>query len=63
MTETRERTREAIVSCGYWLAACLRLGWRRDELEFLEALWWKYHNHRGELMSLPDPPGSQEPTR
>jgi hypothetical protein len=48
-------TRDAIRGCAEWLAVCVRLGWRHEDLEFLEALWWKYHNHRGELKKA-DPP-------
>lgn len=46
-----ERTLKAIRGCADWLAACLHFGWRREDLDALEALWWKYHNHRGELIS------------
>jgi hypothetical protein len=55
MTEdTRARapetpTREAVHKCAEWLAYCVRIGWRRDELDFLEGLWWKYHDNRGNL--------------
>jgi len=45
-----QRTREAIKACGYWLAECRRLGWRHEDWDWLERLWWKYHNHRGELV-------------
>lgn len=50
MTETR--TRKAIRECGEWLAACRRLGWRLEDLDTLEALWWKYHDDHGNLISL-----------
>lgn len=45
-----EPTRRATQACAEWLAACIRLGWRRADLDFLEALWWKYHDHRGNLI-------------
>jgi hypothetical protein len=48
---TEDRTRRAIEECGRWLAECIRMGWRREDLDMLEGLWWKYHNHRGELIS------------
>lgn len=41
------RTQRAIVACGHWLAECLRLGWSRDQLDALEALWWEHHDERG----------------
>ena len=30
-------------ACAEWLAYCLSIGWRRDQLDALEALWWQYH--------------------
>ena len=44
-------TQRAQIVCGHWLADCVRLGWRRDDLDFLEALWWKYHDNYGRLIS------------
>jgi hypothetical protein len=43
-------TQQAIIACARWLQTCLEIGWRKQDLDFLEALWWKYHNHRGELV-------------
>lgn len=39
----------AIRKCAEWLAYCLRIGWRREQLDALEALWWKHHDHTGRL--------------
>lgn len=44
-------TPKAAAECGRWLVTCLNLGWSRDELDFLEALWWKYHDFNGRLVS------------
>jgi hypothetical protein len=44
-------TFRAYAECARWLATCLDLGWSRDELDFLEALWWKYHDFNGRLVS------------
>lgn len=57
------RTRRAIVGCGYWLAECLRLGWDRSDLDWLEALWWQYHDDNGQLISAREtaPDGKAEP--
>jgi hypothetical protein len=38
----RKKTRRQIVACGYFLAECLKIGWRKDQLDVLERLWWKY---------------------
>lgn len=45
-----QRTPKAIQQCAEWLAACVRLGWDKSELDALEALWWKYRDHRGNLI-------------
>lgn len=61
---TRQQTPKAVRECGYWLAACLQLGWRREDLDFMEMLWWRYHDDQGRLIqavakdgaaSLPEP--------
>jgi hypothetical protein len=46
-----KRTQKALRGCAEWLVECLRLGWRREDLDFMEELWWRHHNHRGELVS------------
>lgn len=52
MSEMTATVRErAARECAEWLGACLRLGWRQSDLDFLEALWWKYHDERGNLRS------------
>lgn len=43
------RTQRAIQSCGEWLAACLKAGWARHDLDALEHLWWENHDERGNL--------------
>lgn len=37
------RESEQIKKCAEWLTECLRLGWPKESLDALEALWWKYH--------------------
>lgn len=49
-------TLAALRECGHWLSTCLIFGWRKGDLDFLEALWWKHHDHRGQLISGPLPP-------
>lgn len=34
---------QKLKECAEWLAFCLSIGWRRDQLDALEALWWQYH--------------------
>lgn len=42
-------SRKAIEACGRWLAYCLSIGWDREDLDWLESLWWKYHDNLGRL--------------
>jgi hypothetical protein len=37
------------VDCARWLKQCLDLGWRKSDLDVLEALWWKYHDDQGTI--------------
>ena len=45
-----ERTRKAIEACGRWLAFCRADGWPADSLDDLEAIWWRHHDERGNLI-------------
>ncbi len=45
------RTSKAVIACGYWLSACLKLGWSRADFDWLEALWWEHHDDHGNLKS------------
>lgn len=40
----------ALRKCAEWLAYCLSIGWRREQLDALEALWWKHHDRTGRLV-------------
>ena len=44
------KTTRALRECAEWLSFCLSIGWRRDMLDELETLWWKYHDHTGKLI-------------
>lgn len=39
----------ALQACAAWLALCLEIGWKREQLDELEALWWVYHDRAGGL--------------
>ena len=39
----------ALRRCAEWLAYCLSIGWRRAQLDELEALWWQHHDRTGRL--------------
>jgi len=40
----------ALRKCAEWLAYCLSIGWRREQLDALEALWWQHHDRTGRLV-------------
>ena len=42
-------TTKAQKECCFWLTECLRLGWKKEQLDNLENLWWKYHDRLGNL--------------
>lgn len=44
-------TQRAATRCAEWLVACLGFGWSRGDLDWLEELWWKYHDFNGSLKS------------
>lgn len=51
VTVAQERaTVAALRKCAEWLAYCLRIGWRREQLDSLEAIWWQHHDHTGRLV-------------
>ena len=37
--------------CAEWLSQCLALGWSRELLDDMEALWQAYHKRDGSLMT------------
>lgn len=39
--------------CAEWLSECLRLGWPKDSLDQLQALWWEHHDEQGKLFPAP----------
>lgn len=50
---TRKPSRQAIFACARFLQACISFGWSRDHLDYLEELWWRYHDDRGNESPLP----------
>ncbi|MGM4891308.1 hypothetical protein [Tardiphaga sp. 839_C3_N1_4] len=42
---------EARMACAKWLSQCLEIGWPRESLDDLEAIWWRYRDEHGELKS------------
>lgn len=54
------KTQRALHQCAVWLAECLKIGWSRDQLDGLEAIWWRHHDDQGRLMPIPRPPIKEE---
>lgn len=42
-------TTRALVECAQWLSYCIGIGWDKSSLDFLEQLWWDYHDRTGRL--------------
>lgn len=49
MSERRPRDK-AIRECAYFLHTCLGFGWRKEDLDYLQKLWWKWHDDDGNLI-------------
>jgi hypothetical protein len=42
-------SQKALKQCAKWLAYCLKIGWGKEQLDRLEAIWWRYHDENGNL--------------
>jgi hypothetical protein len=54
MTTHDELTREGSRKLAEFFTACLRFGWKREALDFLESLWLADHDSNGKV-STPTP--------
>jgi hypothetical protein len=50
MEAPKEVTTKALLECAEWLSACIKLGWSKSSLDFLQSLWWEYHDAKGRLV-------------
>lgn len=61
--ESGAPTYAARLACTRWLSQCLEFGWRKDQLDGLEKIWWQHHDRNGVLVK-PDkavsPPSQAE---
>jgi hypothetical protein len=48
-TMTEHRTQKAWRLCAKWQAACLKLGWKKSDLDDLEEIFWRYRDNHGRL--------------
>lgn len=49
MTTQDDLTRDGGRRLAEYLTACLRIGWARGDLDFLESLWLQYHDRNGDV--------------
>ena len=55
ITEPKNASLHARRLCVEWLTACIELGWKEEQLPDLEAMFWKYRDHRtGEFKTKPN---------
>lgn len=46
-----EKSLKAVTRCAEWLVYCLSIGWSEKDLDELQSIWWRYHDHNGRLIS------------
>ncbi len=46
----KKPTRRGIMICGQIMAEMLRIGWKREQLDSLEILFWSCRDGNGEVM-------------
>jgi hypothetical protein len=46
----RNPTPKASIKCFAWLDYCQQIGWAKESLDRLQALWWEYHDDDGNLI-------------
>lgn len=44
------RTQLALEKCAEFLCHCLKIGWPKQSLDELEAIWWEFHDDFGNLL-------------
>lgn len=47
----QKATRKAQRKCFDFLSLCREFGWAKSDLDWLENLWWKYHDEHGNLVT------------
>lgn len=45
------RTQRALKECSEFLCYCLRIGWNKESLDAIEAIWWQFHDDTGTLIA------------
>lgn len=45
-----EKKTQGIKKCAEWLRYCLEIGWKKEQLDALEKIWWDFHDGNGNLL-------------
>lgn len=45
-------TKRGSKRCAEWLAYCLETGWKKEQLDELEKVYWKWRDKNGELKAV-----------
>lgn len=51
--EKKTATVKGIKKCSQWLSYCLSIGFKKEDLDALEKLWWKHRDENGNLITKP----------
>ena len=46
------RTHRAIQKCHQWITYCLSIGWKKEDADGLEVIWWLHRNENGNLKAV-----------
>lgn len=53
-TQRSEPSAKARNECAIWLTQCINeFGFKKENLDALEKIWWEYHDFNGKLVSFP----------
>ena len=57
LSDELNRLREGVTKrgskkCAEWLAYCLETGWKKEQLDELEKIYWKWRDKNGELKAV-----------
>lgn len=46
------RTQMAIMKCHEWITYCLRIGWKKEQVDGLEVIFWQHRDENGNLKAV-----------
>lgn len=51
--QAKQRSPKALKECVRWLGFCRKIGFKTEEVDALDRLWWRYHDEDGNLLVPP----------